>query len=479
MAWYDFLTGNKPDLSALENEYFRKVASMPIDQRDIFRLRQEAEIIGLPNPPAAALEMQKIMKGDVAFKKAMMGLEENPPTGMVPLDVPLAAEISRATGGRLNYQQAEPMQTPLGFKDNVPMTIQDLIPLLPPSYNELPSPYQAQQPELSLFGPGALSDLPQQITQPYIANEILNKYLGPPKPAGITQIPVDNETVTYITDPITGLPTTPFAIASRFAPAERNIRDAQMGDDVVTIQETTPKSGIYEILTIDGKPVKGPKKPLVELQVDLEGSTKGAIEKEIIDTNKMIGQFNESEKTFMPEFLTYAGQGAAWLQKQADKLGLDSGTKFLEQRTTWMNQSKAAFLQYRKWITGVAGGEREMEEIAKAIPDPERNSPAEFTANLNQSRKWARVLKRWLEDTRTKGLSITQTSEIIESEDKQNINVPSNRKSGNIPPPDWKKTMEIKREFNSDRDMKGMKLGPWTSEGFEVRKDGELMGYYE
>lgn len=470
-----------PSIQELETSFFDKVGKLPASEQTYHNIVGIASKEGLPNPPKAAEYWLKQYDAHRKRIKEDMPEPEKQPTGTTQLDVPLARQIREMIPG-LDYLQAAPIEAPLGMKGDLPLGIKELLSSLPQDY-QLPSPVQTQQPELSFFGPQALKDLEEllpQVTQPYIASTIPENVMSAlTRQPDITSFPSGEETRTVLRDPLTGLPMKDIATGPRFAPVERNIRDAQMGDDVVTIQETAPKSGIYEILTIDGKPVKGPKKPLVELKVDLEGSTKGAIEKEIIDTNKMIGQFNESEKTFKPEFLTYSGQGTAWLQKQADKLGLGSGTKFLEQRTTWMNQSKAAFLQYRKWVTGVAGGEREMEEIAKAIPDPERNSPAEFSANLNQSRKWARVLKRWLEDTRTKGLSITQTSEIIESEEKKNINVPADKKGSNIPPPDWKKTMDIKRRFNSDRDMEGMKLGPWTSEGFEVWEDGKLMGYYD
>ena len=211
--WLDFISGKsqEPDLSALENEYFRRIENIPPAERGIFRLRQEAEVVGLPNPPAAALEMQKIIKSDLALQKEMMPPQ---PAGTTQLDVPLAQTI-RSILPELDYLQAAPIQAPLGMQGELPMKISDLVQSLPSEY-QLPSPYQAQQPQLTFFGPQALSELPQQVTQPYIASDIAEKVMtAKTRPAGITQIPQGIENITYITNPVTGLPERQFATAPR------------------------------------------------------------------------------------------------------------------------------------------------------------------------------------------------------------------------------------------------------------------------
>src|SRR3990167_10768750 len=123
--WLYFISGKSrsPDLSALENEYFRRIENIPPAERTIFRLRQEAEGVGLPNPPAAALEMQKIIKSDLSLQKEMMPSQ---PTGTTQLDVPLAQTI-RSILPELDYLQAAPIQAPLGMQGELPMTISDLV----------------------------------------------------------------------------------------------------------------------------------------------------------------------------------------------------------------------------------------------------------------------------------------------------------------------------------------------------------------
>lgn len=150
---------------------------------------------------------------------------------------------------------------------------------------------------------------------------------------------------------------------------------------------------------------------------NLQKSTLGAIDKDIIAGQKMIGQLNEAESLFKPEFLTRGGQAKSFGQEQINKLGFDNNTDFLQAKSKWKTQSKQAFLAYRKWVTGVAGGEKEMAEIATAFPDPDNNSPAQYSANLDQTRKWGRVLDKWLRETKANGLSLSETREIVEEGD--------------------------------------------------------------
>lgn len=196
------------------------------------------------------------------------------------------------------------------------------------------------------------------------------------------------------------------------------VRGVEAGD--FTVEEAlekkkvlTPRQEAFERLTPEEQ-----KQVLLkpETLVTIGTGTKVAIEKEIIEVDKQIARFNRMENLFKPEYLTFQGRSKAWLSKQVDKLGFKTDTEFLQSATKFRNESKATFLAYRKWVTGVAGGEEEMKEIAKAFPDVDRNSPAEYMANLEESRFWARTVSKWLRETRAQGFSLTATREIIEQE---------------------------------------------------------------
>lgn len=158
---------------------------------------------------------------------------------------------------------------------------------------------------------------------------------------------------------------------------------------------------VQDIRKATEKEIKG------TLRVELTGlqkSTKGQLEKQIIEAGTNIQQFDAIEELFDPTYLTYKGKGLAQLQRVGEKLGLEFDAQYLENRTRWFQQAKTAFLEWRKWVTGVAGGPEEMKEIAKSFPDPERNSPTEFTANLDQARIWTQKLQKRLAIFRFMGI---------------------------------------------------------------------------
>jgi len=200
-----------PSISELETKFFQAVGNLPPDKQNYANIVGIAAEQKLPNPPKAA---EYWLKQYDAHRKRIKEDLPGQPTNTTQLDVPLAKKIKEIIPG-LDYLQAAPMQSPLGMQGDLPMTIQDLIPLLSPDY-QLPSPVQGQQPELSVFGPQALGELPQQTTQPYIASDIIEKVMAAStRQAGITQIPTGKENITYITDPITGRPKEQFATAPR------------------------------------------------------------------------------------------------------------------------------------------------------------------------------------------------------------------------------------------------------------------------
>jgi len=199
-----------PSISELETKFFQAVGNLPPDKQNYANIVGIAAEQKLPNPPKAA---EYWLKQYDAHRKRIKEDLPGQPTGTTPLDVPLARKVKDVAG--LDYLQAAPIQSPLGMQGDLPMTIQDLISSLPSDY-QLPSPIQGQQPELSVFGPQALGELPQQTTQPYIASDIIEKVMAAStRPAGISQIPTGTENITYITDPITGRPTEQFATAPR------------------------------------------------------------------------------------------------------------------------------------------------------------------------------------------------------------------------------------------------------------------------
>ena len=193
---------------------------------------------------------------------------------------------------------------------------------------------------------------------------------------------------------------------------------------------------------------KFPSKTGPDVTVNLGTSTKQHLEKEIIDADSSIANFDSIESSFNPAFLTYGGKLKAGTQRVLDKAGFASNTQFLEERATWFSQAMSAFIAYRKWATGVAGGEKELAQIAKAYPDPEKNSPAEYKANLKQSRITARKLKIRLSMFRLAGIDNPTKAQLA--------SIPL----GSIPDPLAKKNIDIgdrNLQDLSDRELQELK----------------------
>jgi hypothetical protein len=110
-----------------------------------------------------------------------------------------------------------------------------------------------------------------------------------------------------------------------------------------------------------------------------------AVQKDVMEGIKNVESFQETRKLFKPEYLTLFGKGEKMTAQVADKLGIstEEQKKLIRDRSAWFRQAKADFIAYRKWATGVAGGEKELKEIATSFPDPVKNSPTEYQANLD------------------------------------------------------------------------------------------------
>jgi hypothetical protein len=112
----------------------------------------------------------------------------------------------------------------------------------------------------------------------------------------------------------------------------------------------------------------------------LEKSTKGAIERSIEEIDDILLTLQEVDKLTEDSFLTYGGQIKAKGTKLGEKItGQEfSSSPFLQNYSQWQMLSQDLYLKKRKQITGVAARPEEAAEIAKAIPDPTKDSPSQF-----------------------------------------------------------------------------------------------------
>jgi hypothetical protein len=127
------------------------------------------------------------------------------------------------------------------------------------------------------------------------------------------------------------------------------------------------------------------------------------------------------------------GKGQKIIAEAADKAGIPTrGQKrLIRERSKWFRQAKADFLAYRRWATGVAGGEKELKEIATSYPDPVKNSPTQYMANLNGIEETTKKILMLNVDFLNSGIDLNQPLEkILEQTKRIGISVPTSAGGG-------------------------------------------------
>jgi len=123
-------------------------------------------------------------------------------------------------------------------------------------------------------------------------------------------------------------------------------------------------------------------------------STIAKMEQAVLDSRKSVLGLDIIDKTFKPEYTEYPFQLQATLTRTIEKFGKKLPTKSggllltgkqLGDYAAWVRQAEEAFLTFRKWATGVAGGEREMAAIREAFATKDK-SATEFKAMVKQAK---------------------------------------------------------------------------------------------
>jgi len=111
---------------------------------------------------------------------------------------------------------------------------------------------------------------------------------------------------------------------------------------------------------------------------------------------------------------TYIGKGKAFITTKAQKLGFqtsDELNKFLSKQSEWKADVLKYTNKYRKHITGVAAGEKEIKLLASSIANPD-DAPSVFKAKIKAQRLQNEMLIRRNEAFLSEGLGgITRDKE--------------------------------------------------------------------
>jgi len=126
---------------------------------------------------------------------------------------------------------------------------------------------------------------------------------------------------------------------------------------------------------------------------DLTMKSKGQAEETIIKGEDLLVNLQAQELQFKDEFLTYSGKLKYKFLLEKDKLSSVTGANltnderaYINSYSSWQQTNLQYFNNYRKLITGVAAGEKEIGWLQESIPS-EKDTPATYRAKLkNQQR---------------------------------------------------------------------------------------------
>lgn len=203
--------------------------------------------------------------------------------------------------------------------------------------------------------------------------------------------------------------------------------ETDKGYPVVTYgQEFAKPSGAYQYIPEADRPEVARKQlEKAGVQVDIglgeaQKATIGKLEDQILELDKMQVQLEDVSNSYRPEFSTWGFRGKKWLSTKFEKAGVKPPEKESLLRTSkqqtrdyisWYQPAEAAFLSFRRWATGVAGGEREMSQMREAFPEPRNLSPTEFRAAIDKAQQFRNAYRKRLEDYRLRGSIIDKKTQ--------------------------------------------------------------------
>ena len=161
------------------------------------------------------------------------------------------------------------------------------------------------------------------------------------------------------------------------------------GKDKVTIN-TASKSGLAKATDlIDNKGYDKISQSISGKNTsDLTGISKkttGDVEKKLMSSSQLLDNLTLQEIQFQPEFLTLQGRAKYKLLIAKDAVKPDSlsadESAFLQNYSEWEQTNLQYFNQYRKEITGVAAGAKEMSWLQASIPST-KDTPTTYSAKL-------------------------------------------------------------------------------------------------
>ena len=148
-------------------------------------------------------------------------------------------------------------------------------------------------------------------------------------------------------------------------------------------------------------------------EAQLTKKSKGKTEDTILSGTQLVNNLTLQEVLFEDEFLTYGGKIRYEFLLKQDALGKELNAKdkaYIANYSEWQQTNLQYFNQYRKEITGVAAGEKEIGWLQESIPS-EKDTPTTYRAKLKNQIRIQKQLIENAEKFRATGGKLYETND--------------------------------------------------------------------
>jgi hypothetical protein len=160
-------------------------------------------------------------------------------------------------------------------------------------------------------------------------------------------------------------------------------------------------------------------------------SPTNAAQTEISSNTQALDRIRVIESLYEPEFLTFKGKAMGDWATFMNKMDPKERSGFQSRRAAFLSSANRDFLTFRKWATGVSGGEKEMAEIKRATFS-EDDSPQDFEAKLATTKSLYRRLNARLQSALKAGVEPVEGNAAFQKYLKANPleNIPTLKQRG-------------------------------------------------
>lgn len=180
-----------------------------------------------------------------------------------------------------------------------------------------------------------------------------------------------------------------------------DLKNFKKGNEVITLDLSNPqdKQKSRKLLE-DGYMVFSASVQSPDIG-SLSKAAKNKQQQTLIDNVNLVNQLNKEKSLFEDEFLTIGGKAKYELLKKKDLINPQSLSNderfYLSGYDSWLQTNLQYFNQYRKLITGVAAGEKEIGWLQSSIPST-KDSPTSYRAKINNQIK---ITERLINNAKT------------------------------------------------------------------------------